>query len=218
MNKKTGIVIGIVILLLLLLGVGIFLMKKPQSQIQTPKTEQPGTTQNAAPETAQGTLKSLLAMGKSVQCSFSNAATDSAKVSGTLYVAGGKMRGDFQSTSGDTSINSHMIADSQNSYIWTDMNKQGFKFSITNQQQTNTAVKSQGPDMNQTIDYSCQDWVTDSSVFTLPSDITFSSFAVPTITNTTGTSPTGVSSQCAVCDNIPAGSGRDACKAQLHCQ
>ncbi len=217
MNQKNKIVVGIVILLVVLLG-GVFLtMNKSKSQTSTPsaKVGQP-EMQKATTETAQGTLKSLVASGKSVKCSFSNSATDSAKVSGTVYVSSGKMRGDFKTTSND-SVSSHVIVDSQNSYIWTDMSKQGYKFAIANQQQTNAAGRSQGPDMNQTVDYSCQDWSVDGSVFALPTDITFTSPIMPAASSTTGGGSTGVSAQCAVCDNIPAGSGRDACKAQLRC-
>lgn len=220
MNQKTKIVAGIIVLIVLL-GGGAFLMtKKPQPQASTlsAKIEQP-EARKVTTETAQGTLKSLVASGKSVKCSFNNNnATDSAKVSGTVYVSGGKMRGDFKTTSGNSdSVNSHVVVDSQNSYIWTNTNKQGYKFAIADQQQTNTVRKSQGPDMNQTVDYSCQDWSVDSSVFTLPNDITFSSLAIPAVPNATSRGSTGGSNQCAVCDNIPAGSGRDACKSQLKC-
>jgi hypothetical protein len=220
MNKKTGIVIAVVILLLLLLGGGVFLMTK-KSQTPTTKTEQPAA-QNTTPETAQGTLKSLLANGKSVKCSFDNSASDSAKSSGTVYVASGKMRGDFQVTSAETTTVSHMIVDSQNSYLWTDNSKQGFKFAVNQQEPTGTTSGtsggSQGPDINQTVNYSCQDWSPDNSMFNLPSDITFSAFTVPTVPVVTGASTGNTSSQCAVCDNIPAGTARDTCKAQLNCK
>jgi len=219
MNKKTGIVIGVVILLLVVLGIVVFSMKnKNKTQTTSTMMTQP-ETQNSTTETTQGTLKSLFTSGKSVQCSYNNATADnSANVSGTVSVASGKMRGDFKTTTNETTVNTHMIVDSQNSYIWTDMSKQGFKFAITDQQQTSTAGKTQGPDMNQVANYSCQPWKADDSVFTLPSDITFSTFTMPTTApNAAGGTQTGVSGQCSVCDNIPAGSGRDTCKAQLNC-
>lgn len=215
MNKKIGIISVIVVLLLLLVGGGAYLaMKKtsPSSLDTAP------ITQNSTANSSQGSLKSLFASGKSQKCTFNNTSTDTTKVDGTVYVAAGKVRGDFQTTSNGTPLSSHMIIDSQTSYIWTDMSKQGFKMAIDTNQQTNTAANNQGPNMDQNVNYSCQGWSVDNSVFTLPADITFTSFTVPSAMPG-GTNGTGAgTSQCAVCDTIPEGANRDACKTQLHCQ
>lgn len=218
MNQKTSIIIGIILLLLVVVGAGAFLMlKKPQPQTSVVK-QVPSLTQQTTPQMMQGTLKNLLSNGSSVKCSFdNNNSTESAKVSGTVYVSGGKMRGDFQAVTKEMSVASHMIVDSGTSYVWTDLAKTGFKFSLTDQQ-PKTAGQNQQAVMDQNFNYSCQNWTTDTSLFVLPSDITFTSLAIPSAPATTGAgTTTNPSSQCAVCNNIPAGASRDACKAQLHC-
>lgn len=166
MNQKVGITIGVVLLLLVLLGGGLFfLMKKNQtpSSVITPVQQE---AKPIEPQTLQGTLKDLFTSGKSVKCSFDNNSTDSAKVTGIVYVSGGKVRGDFSPAS-------HMVVDGQTSYLWTDMSKQGMKFAMT------TSDKTQGPDLNQQVGYSCQDWNSDATMFTLPADITFSAINIP---------------------------------------
>lgn len=206
MSKKVLIGVGLLLLIVILVGCGLFLIfrkgVKPQPVVE--KTEETMMTPEQ-PQTLQGTLKDLFASGKSVKCSFDNSATDSAKVTGIVYVSGGKVRGDFATNTKTLSVNSHMIVDSGTSYIWTDMSKQGMKFALTDQtQQPTSAGKSQAPDLNQQVSYTCQDWTATGSMFVLPSDITFASIS-------------GSTSACAACDYVPAGASRDACKTQLHC-
>ncbi len=220
MNQKTGIIVGIVILLLVVVGIGGYLLMRknptPAPVIQAPQQQ---VTQQATPQETQGTLKSLMASGGSVQCSFTNTATDSAKASGTAYISSGKMRGDFAMTVAGATRNSHIIVDGQTSYLWTDGIKQGMKFAMANPQPTTAAGGSnQGVDLNQSVSYSCQPWSADTSMFALPTDVTFMALTVPsTAPSTSGTGTTGVSAQCSACDNIPAGPAKDACKTQLHC-
>jgi hypothetical protein len=121
-----------------------------------------------------------------------------------------------------------MIVDSNYSYVWTDALKQGIKFQIDTPSANSTPEtpsNNQTPDLNQQVNYQCSDWIEDDSFFIPPTDITFQSFSKPSSIpsntvknpNDTSTPSSSVSSQCAVCDNIPAGEGRDACKTQLQC-
>ncbi len=222
MKNKTSLIVLILIIIILLAGGAYFMMKKTPSKIsETKMTQTSPTAMKTKGTMTAGTLKSLLTLGKSVKCSFSNK-TESNSSEGTVYVSGGKMRADFSSTSGKTTTNGHVIADSQFSYFWMDQSKQGFKFPITNKE-TSTGTTQQSFDMNQSVNYSCGDWNADSSVFSLPIGVTFSSFNVPVVPtgmtgNSGGTGTTGQSSQCAACNSLPAGTAQDACKTQLHCQ
>lgn len=222
MNKK--IIVGIVLLLVILalLGGGYWWMKKGQA----PATPQPQTTvpavQNATPQTVEGTIQSLLSSGRSVQCTF-NSATTSAQVKGTIYVSGGKMRGDFEVVTKAVTVISHLINDSQFMYIWNDATKQGIKIAnTTGQTQSKTPTSSQGPDMTKSYTYSCQDWSADSSLFVLPSAVTFMDVSVPAVKPTTATgssqtTPT-VNPYCSYCTGLPAGAAKTACLTQYSCQ
>lgn len=218
MNKNVAILIGVLIVFIVIFGTYSLTKKSPQSlTTQTPvTTEKKSTTQ-----TIQGTLKSLLLAGKSQKCTYSNK-LESASINGTVYVANGKIRGDFTSGTEQTKVNGHMIMDSGYAYVWSDMNKQGIKMAIDLKQQlpTGSPANSQTPDINQTFEYKCQEWAEDSTMFILPSTITFSTVALPG-TQPSGATPSGTINPavaCSICDKIPAGSGRDVCRTQLHCQ
>jgi hypothetical protein len=214
-----AIVIGILILFIIGSGAYLALKKSPQpSANKAPVTQNKSADSGA--QTVQGTIKSLLSSGKSQKCTYSSN-LESASVSGTLYVANGKMRGDFASGTEQAKISGHMIADGGFSYVWTDTSKQGVKMAIDLEQQlAGFLANNQTLDINQTFAYTCQGWTGDGSVFTLPSDITFSTFALPTVAPS-GTVPSSKAtnpSSCLVCDNLPAGSARETCKTQIGCK
>lgn len=223
MNRNVAILIGI----LILCGIGAYFLtrKLPQtSSNQVPAVSQDKSV-NADKKTTEGTLKSLLLSGKPQKCTYS-AVTDSVSVTGVVYVANSNLRGDYFSASGEMKTGGHVIVSGQYSYVWTDNSKQGFKVAVDLQQEqlsgTSSAdkVDSQTLDLSQKLNYSCQNWTVNESVFVPPSDITFSALTLPSA------SPSGItvpatedgSSACLVCDSLPAGSTRDTCKTQLNCQ
>jgi hypothetical protein len=217
--------VGIGVLLLLLLIGGFFLLKKTPSTVVSPEQKvavTPQVSQMNKEETIQGSIKSLIAGGKAVKCSFSKT-TNEVTIAGTVYAGNGKVREDYSSTAAKTAVEGHMIVDGKTGYMWNDaMKDQGFKFDMTAPQPTSGASKkSQTPDINQDINFSCQGWNVDNAVFALPAGVTFSSLTVPAaVTSGDANNPVqgSGSTSCSVCNNIPAGAGRDSCKAQLHCQ
>jgi hypothetical protein len=135
----------------------------------------PAANANAAANSQpaqQSSLKDLLALGTSQKCTFSDSNT-----AGTFYIASGKSRGDFSSTVAGKATATHMIGDGKTSYVWIDGQKQGFKMSLeaaADQKQANAQPNaSQGVDMNKKMNYSCEAWTADNSMFTLPSGIEF---------------------------------------------
>lgn len=219
MNKKIVLILGVLLIFVIGAG-GFYVMKKSGSKNNNPQSATSAkTTVTPANTTTFGTLKDLLSGGKSVKCTFSNK-TEGVSVDGTVYAAGGKMRGDFKTVASKTTVNGHIIVDSSNSYFWTDMSNQGFKMAVTGES-VNPSLENKSLDINQKLNYSCENWSKDNSVFALPSNITFKTLTVPTVSqgqsggNSTGGATTN---QCAACDGIPAGSARDACRTQLNCK
>jgi hypothetical protein len=225
MNKT--VVLVVIILVILLFGLGGFYFWSrssspavPQNAVTAPVVAPPVSLPTPA-TTLQGTLRTLLGQTQPVTCTYSTQ-TGGAAVNGTVYVSGGKMRGDFTSTSTQANITGHVIVDSGYSYIWMDAAAQGFKFPVNASPQPAASGASSQPggvDLNQAISYTCQNWTAEAALFTLPAGVTFSSLKLPSISSqpsaSAGAQP---SSQCAACDNLPAGPGRDACRTQLHCQ
>lgn len=210
MNKKV-----LVIVILLILGAaGYFGYTKFMGK------SLPGTSSESG---GMKSLKDLLSAGVAQKCTFATT-SESGSSEGTTYVSGGKVRGDFTTTtSGKTTI-SHMISDGKTSYVWTEGEKNGFKMTIpesttepsTGNADSSTSTSSEA-DLNQKADYKCSGWVADTSYFTPPANVTFTDFsqiynpASPQTGKTTGTS-----SQCSYCNSL-TGDDKTQCLTALKC-
>lgn len=210
MNKK----VIIVIVVLLLLGiVGYFLMGKGKGPAGTP------IGQNSAQPGKVNSLKSLLGLGTAQTCTFKSEGNQ-----GTVYVAGGKVRGDFDSTVEGKTTKSHMIVDGTTSYLWMEGEKTGFKMSFDPNQETGgtesaNTTSAQAFDASKDMNYDCKPWITDSGMFTLPAGVKFTEFAIPSIapaaSPASGSSGSS-SSQCSYCDSL-TGDAKTQCRSALNC-
>lgn len=171
MNKTvTWVVIAI-----LIIGGAYLLFGRNNKLADDQKTGTSATTTTSTGDSTAQTagepqsLKDLLALGTSQKCSF----TDESN-SGNFYVSGGKARGDFTTTVDNKPTQGHMIMENQTAHMWMDGQSQGFKMSTAVTEQTPAAAQtSQAVDTNKKMDYSCQPWAADSSMFSLPSGIEF---------------------------------------------
>lgn len=202
MNKK---VVAIVAVLLVLLLGGYFFMTRGK----------PGSLPGSQTSTSPSSLKDLLTKGVAQSCTFSNEGSN-----GTVYVAGGKMRGDFDAVTEGKTVKSHMIVDGNTSYIWMDGEKTGFKMSFDPATQSEGSAESTTPgsfDAGADMNYKCGAWINDGSLFKLPADVSFATFAAPSLppTTTEGTNG-GASSQCSYCSSL-TGDDKTQCLSALNC-
>ncbi len=173
-------------------------------------------------------MKSLLTSTSPQKCTFSESIEgDNAASSGTVYVASGKMRGDFESLVAGKSEKSHMIVVDNTSHVWSDSMSQGFKMSLTEIEKP-TAGKQNQIDINKEVAYSCSAWSVDASLFVPPSNITFSDMnaMMKDIPAMNGIPPNNNpmlddggpmrTSQCGACDSLP-GEQKTQCRAALSC-
>lgn len=204
-NKK--VIIAVVVVILLAVAGYLVFAKKNSSSSTTPPaaTEQPQTASS---------LRDLIAQGISQSCTYS---TD--KSHGMIYLADGKIRGDFNVTSvgsnGQTQTSvSHMIIMENTNYLWTEGMKTGVKMAF-DQNATPAPVTSNTPtnsfDANALNNYKCSPWVADESMFTLPAGVSFMTIASPV------TSAGGNSSLCSKCDSL-SGNNKIQCMAALNCK
>src|SRR3989344_5588586 len=108
MPKSTPLIaVGIAIIIAVLAG-GYFLLNKKSLAPQEPSV----TSQEQKSETGllKSSIKSLLAGGKNVMCTVKYP-MDEETAEGKIYVAGQKMRGDFNMTISGKAMESHMISD-----------------------------------------------------------------------------------------------------------
>ena len=228
--NKTARIIIVVIVLILLGGGAFYLLGKSASNPL--KSAQNQMTQMT---TQKKSLSDFFSMTGSLKCTFSDKTDNS---SGTVYAAVGKMRGDFQSADNGKTTQTHMVNDGSFVYMWTDGQKSGYKMSLasikneatkttntTSGSTTDQSPAQQGVNMQKQSDYSCGPWAADKSLFTVPTDVTFTDYT-SMMQGATGASPQkqqGITSQqkqyeCSQCDQVPAGSMRNQCRAALKCQ
>ena len=180
--------------------------------------EQPSQTASQK-SSGQQTFKEL-ASGKPQRCEV-KFNQDNAQSQGTVYVGNGKMRTDSTATVAGKSIVSHMILDGNTIYTWVDGQTTGFKMQVTPTEAEKSQASQQKPvNLEQKVDYSCEGWSVDNSLFTPPSNVTFSDFSslmpkVPAPSANVGASQNAAA--CAACDQAPEAS-RAQCKAALGCK
>ncbi len=213
MNNKLWIWIAAAVVVLG--GIGIFLMQGPGGSLATI-----GNT----------SMRSLLESGASQKCTFNNSNSN-----GTIYVGGGKMRGDFTSKSADVVAESHMIITNNIAYVWIDGTSQGYRMPFEDLTPQGNAGGDQGIDADAKVATNCENWQASDTSFTLPTDITFnsvstgaSSGATPTAPAATTSSSSGASAgasaqtyaeqQCAACNTISDATAKAQCKASFDCR
>lgn len=168
-------IIGIIAAVVVVGGaVGYFLMNQGAAAPGTANEQGTANTQNEV-GAFSGSLADLLGRGGDWQCTFGveNQVSNS---SGTVYVSGSKIRGDFESMVPqlNQTIDSHMIQSDGFVYVWTSLAPQGFKSKATiGTPDGTTAFRDQGIDINQAYDYNCTPWAADASKFELPAGVTF---------------------------------------------
>jgi hypothetical protein len=213
MTKKSLMVSAIV---LLAAGCGKAVSTQSNTSVQTQQTAnvQAG---------GQTSLKNLMMARSSQKCTV-NYTMANGQSQGTIYLASGKMRGDFSTQVNGKTESTHMINDGQSIYTWIDGMSNGFKMSA----QMNMSATSTKPsdhqnsiDPNANYQYNCSAWSADSGEFSQPSSVTFSSMdqiQTPMVqvksTQTGGTAPSK-SAECAACNS--AGPGKAQCLAALGC-
>lgn len=178
-------------------------------------------------------LRSLLAGVSPQKCTF-----DNGQSIGTIYVANGKMRGDFESKTETVTAKSHMVISNSISYVWLDGMKQGYRMAFDDMAKGNS-TQGQGIDADAKVATKCESWQANETVFTLPTDVTFNEVGMPPAqTNTTpaqgastgagasaGANASGkvpsaqdyMAQQCAACAAVTDPSAKAQCMAVFDC-
>lgn len=223
MNKNTLIVVAVA--LVLLLGGGAYLMlnrnaPSGESSLNTSDSVTVGT-ETSGPKS----LKDLILGGVAQKCTYTDTTSGTEGVS---YIANGKVRADYTTSEGTTTTNGHMIADGTTSYVWMDGQDTGFKMSFDLNEEAATDVPevpegqdNQALDVNEAMDYKCSPWLVDGSMFSPPSNVTFTDFSSMLPTAGTGTAPDagtgqGIPNACAACDSLN-GEAKTSCLQALNC-
>lgn len=179
MQKKAGLIIGAIVIVVVLAT--FFLtqsskISKPSSQ--TSDGLQKSEESDSLESMTKGSIAGLLSAGKNVSCTMSY---PDGKGSGSVYVSGRKMRGDFTVMIDATQeYKSSMIQDGEYAYTWSDVDKKGTKFKITDIKAPSPVpgTQSQSVDIDKEVDLKCSSLGVDPSKFVVPTDVEFKDMSV----------------------------------------
>jgi len=179
-NSIVGIIAGVAIIG----GAGYYLVRgstsvAPEAAVtETQEKEDRATapTGEVSPKFT-GSFADLAARGGSWKCTI-DSSTAQVVSSGTVYVLGSNVRGDFTTAvQGFGNVESHMIADGAYIYTWSPMMPQGAKTKMSSVPQSGiTQTSGQSVSSNQSYSYDCQPSSPDTTLFTLPANVTFKSY------------------------------------------
>ena len=224
--SKASITASVVIVgILVTIGIAGFLtVNKNTSKTTSPTSADSNESDLNTAEPQNTSLRNLMNMADNQHCTYSDVESDS---QGEVYVADGKMRGNFTSTSEvDTQI-SHMFLDGQDIYVWFDGAEDGFKSSMADIEKVGANIsteKNKTVDINKTVDFNCDPWVFDNSVFQIPA-IKFEDFGamikdMEGMDEMMGEPVNGEidsgAVQCEACNNLPADAA-EQCRQALGC-
>jgi hypothetical protein len=211
-------IIYVVVGLIIIGSIGWFAFGKNMQTADAPTDE----AQTASQRTS---MKALLALTSPQKCTFTDS-TEAGNTSGTVYIKSGKMRGDFNAETSAGAMTSHMIVLDNTSYVWTDETSEGFKISLdqTTETETSASNNTEAVDMDKEVDYSCENWSGDESVFSLPSNITFTDMSEMmkglnidiNAQMNAGAGAQGSADQCTACAQVPE-AYRAQCLTSLGC-
>jgi hypothetical protein len=138
-----------------------------------------GTPAATTPAAGSTTFRSIFTQTGNHQCDYTQAGTNS-QANSVIYIADGKMRGEFRTTANGVSTASLMIYTGGYLYSWKEGATVGTKSSIKTiadlpevipSDLTSGAILGTG---SNNVGWNCHDWLKDTKIFTLPTYVKFS--------------------------------------------
>lgn len=131
------------------------------------KEETGDTASTTTSDNGPKDIVSAMKAGGSWMCTVSHG-SNIAESKGITYVNGRNIRGNFESDVPNIGkVQSSMIADEDNVYVWTSMVNMGFKAPREEEDPTAKATAESE------YSYDCKPWTVDLSMFEIPTDIKF---------------------------------------------
>lgn len=172
-NMKRGFSLIALIAVIAVLAIGGGVYFSSQNNSEETNTENTGNSSEENEE-AKGTFRSLMSLGKSYMCSVKTM-MGGVSSEGVVYIDTEKrMRGDFTSVVNGQPMISSMIRSGDLMYSWS--GAQGVKMIIKENESSDTegtGPSGQSVDLDQEVEYKCEDWDKNDSVFMPPSNVNF---------------------------------------------
>ncbi len=159
-------------------GAATFFLTQPSSR-QSDITTEESSQNTAGPEILKGadSIEHLLALGKTVSCSFTYNSQNMGVGNGMGYFDQGRARVDASLNKSGKPFETHMIHDRSTLYTWTVSDEGNFAFMMPVQatETDGSAEKVDGARdaLEEQVEYACDPWVVDEGKFTPPADVQF---------------------------------------------
>ncbi len=142
---------------------------KQVTEVRTEEQQTPKETQ--APTAKKMAFSEFAKQNGSYQCTFSQISDFNS--SGTVYMSGGKMRGEFKTIAEGREVSSSALIRDGYIYTWSSAApKFGAKMAVKTEGQVNTSGVYSW-DTTQVGDYDCDPWTPDEATFVVPTSVTF---------------------------------------------
>lgn len=177
-SRERGFMVPLIIAIVALLAVGGYAYEKQKTAKQSPRTNEVSTetqTQEINTDVSANTqmsLRDLLSLSSPQECAVTFT-TQNVETKGTVKVAQGKVRADYETVVNGKPWNVHALLDGSNSYTWMDGMPQGFKIALSSDAVQGSGAQTQGTDVNQKMNVVCKAWNVDTSFFSLPTNVDF---------------------------------------------
>lgn len=170
--KSTPLIAGIGLVAVIVLGWWALGGKSEPAPIVSEEGEGEEIAVSAEEGVFNGSMTDLIKRGGNFMCTFSHSSAV-AQSTGTVYISGSDIRGDFQSKTQGINVESHMIQKEGYIYTWSPMTPTGFKIkAVEGDGDSSASMSAQYSDMNQDYAYDCKMWSRTADKFALP-NITF---------------------------------------------
>lgn len=171
MNKT--VVAAIVAVLVIAGGAGTwYFMNQSKNTTESDISSSKADSSSAVPSTQTASIQEFLDAGQDKKCTY-----DKDSDSGTMYFADQMLRIDMQRKSGSKTKSGHVIVKESEQYVWYDAEKSGLKFKLPKKSSSVDTTTSGGVSPTAKYDFECSSWSADESMFTPPSDISFTDFS-----------------------------------------
>jgi hypothetical protein len=162
----------IILVILVAVVVGAYFVFGGSKEV---KNEELGNTNDEQPSGKKMAFSQFLKQSGAYKCEVKQYMSDFEN-SGTMYVSGKNMRGEFSTVAEGRTMTSSFLSRDGYSYTWSSMTP-GMGFKI----KAETETSNENADINGTYawsadqigDYNCENWVVDATKFELPKNVTF---------------------------------------------
>lgn len=220
MKKK--IWMSLIILFVLVFAAGCAKKNEQAKQESSNQQEEGQQSENSSSEESFfGSLQDLMKKGSNLKCTW-QISDEGAVQKGVMYVSGEKFRQEV-TVEGSDALTMNMISDKEWLYQWNPSNKKGTKMKFSEIEKMEENLKAEGFEevegddvaegtaeaLNQQIDYKCEAWKVDSSMFVSPGDVEFTD-ATNALEELMKGAENMMQGMCDSCNSLP-GTAKDEC-------